>query len=72
MNAVLTNTNVKLLADPAPIALLCRGARVADEVHDERTEFEAIEAIHGRAETMTSLLRDILEFHPSTHWGINE
>jgi len=25
-----------------------------------------------RAETMTSLLKDILDYQPATHWGINE
>jgi len=31
-----------------------------------------IEEIHIRAETVTPLLRDILDFHPAPHWGINE
>jgi hypothetical protein len=35
-------------------------------------ELGEIEEIHARAETMTSLLKGILELHPAPHWGINE
>lgn len=31
-----------------------------------------IEEIHMRAETVTPLLKEILDFHPVPHWGINE
>ena len=31
-----------------------------------------VEEIHIRAETVTPLLREILDFHPVAHWGINE
>jgi hypothetical protein len=31
-----------------------------------------IEEIHLRAETMTPLLKEILDFRPPPHWGINE
>jgi len=35
-------------------------------------ELETIDEIHLRAETMTSLLKGILDYQPATHWGINE
>jgi hypothetical protein len=34
--------------------------------------FYTIEEIHIRAETVTPLLREILDFEPAPHWGINE
>ncbi len=44
------------------------------EHHDESVpvELHEIEEIHARADTMTSILKDILEHHPAAHWGINE
>jgi hypothetical protein len=35
-------------------------------------ELKTIEEIHTRAETMTSLLKNILDYEPVPHWGINE
>lgn len=43
--------------------------------HDEAApgELHEIEEIHVRAETMTFILKDILNHHhPVAHWGINE
>jgi hypothetical protein len=43
--------------------------------HRHETEPEhlyTIEEIHIRAETVTPLLREILDFHPAPHWVINE
>ncbi len=42
--------------------------------HDESVpdELHEIEEIHARADTMTSILKDILDHHPAAHWGINE
>jgi hypothetical protein len=31
-----------------------------------------IEEIHHRAETISPLLQELLEFRPPPHWGINE
>ena len=39
---------------------------------DEPEQLYTIEEIHIRAETVTPLLSEILNFHPSPHWGINE
>ncbi len=70
MNAIFTSMNVKLLADRAPIHSIPRNVPAPGE--NLRNEFNVIEAIHIRAETMTSLLKGILDFHPPTHWGLNE
>jgi hypothetical protein len=43
--------------------------------HNDATvpgELDEIEEIHVRAETMTSVLKDILDHHSAAHWGINE
>jgi hypothetical protein len=31
-----------------------------------------IQEIHSRAETISPLLRELLEFRPPPHWGIND
>ncbi|MGC9941392.1 MAG: hypothetical protein ABSE48_06125 [Verrucomicrobiota bacterium] len=33
---------------------------------------DPIEDIRVRAETVSSLLKDMMDRHPSRHWGINE
>lgn len=35
-------------------------------------ELDEIEEIHVRAETITSVLKGILDHHSAAHWGINE
>ena len=35
-------------------------------------EFCTVESIHVRAETLTPLLKEILEYRPVPRWGINE
>jgi len=36
------------------------------------SNLDPIEDIRIRAETVSSLLKDIMDFRPSRHWGINE
>jgi hypothetical protein len=71
MNATLNTSNPKLLND---VAICSRAANnLLLSRHDpDPTPFYAIEEIHIRAETMTPLLKEILDFRPPPHWGINE
>jgi hypothetical protein len=68
MNATSTiNTGTKLLAD----------VKANNKLPEHNGETAPallynIEAIHMRAETVTPLLKEILDFHPVPHWGINE
>ena len=36
------------------------------------SDTDPIEDIRVRAETMSLLLKDMMERHPTRHWGINE
>lgn len=39
---------------------------------DEQSVLFTVEEIQIRAETVTPLLKEILNFRPPPHWGINE
>jgi hypothetical protein len=72
MNTETYNSGVKLLTEVVPDA---RGVdAVVSLQHAEAMpgELKTIEEIHTRAETMTSLLKNILDYEPAPHWGINE
>jgi hypothetical protein len=70
MNVKRFNPETKLLAAP-------KGGAAGKFLPDRRRDsglavFYTAEEIHIRAETMTPLLRKILDYEPSPHWGINE
>lgn len=71
MNATLIRPEgPKLLAASEDSAV---GNSKSEHRHSSRLEhFYSIEEIHIRAEAVTPLLREILDFHPAPHWGINE
>jgi hypothetical protein len=63
MNAkARTGKQQKLLKDH-PAALLMAGHKDLNS-----TELLFIEEVHRRAETMTPLLKEILDFRPPPHW----
>ena len=65
MNARLQrHKGQRLLADPH--AVLMVGYKGPQNLHEP--EFLSIEEIHRRAETMTPVLKEILDFRPSPHW----
>jgi hypothetical protein len=64
---ILRRTEPKSLADVAANAVLL------EPPHDPKpTRLYTIEEIHLRAITVTPLLKEILNFRPPPHWGINE
>jgi hypothetical protein len=72
MNTETYNSGVKLLTEIVPDT---RGVDAVVSLHHADPmpgELETIEEIHTRAETMTSLLKSILDYEPAPHWGINE
>jgi hypothetical protein len=72
MNTETYNSGLKLLTEVVPDS---RGVEAVALLHHAEAmpgELETIEEIHMRAETMTSLLKSILDHEPAPHWGINE
>jgi len=72
MNMETYNSGVKLLTEAVPDS---RGVEAVALLHHAESmpgELETIDEIHTRAETMTSLLKSILDYEPAAHWGINE
>jgi hypothetical protein len=72
MNAILIHRESKLLADIATYSSTAN--RALHECHDDPAPppVFTIEEICIRAETMTSLLEEILNYRPASHRGINE
>jgi hypothetical protein len=72
MNTQAYNSGVKLLTEVVPHSSAVEAVMLLHHADPMPGELESIEEIHVRAETMTSLLKDILDYQPATHWGINE
>jgi hypothetical protein len=72
MNATPQSTSLKSLIVIVPDSSLV--GDVLLQGHDESVagELHEIEEIHARADTMTSILKGILDHDPAAHWGINE
>ena len=61
-----------LLTDVAPRAVTSRSLPFERLQDSDVKAADSIEAIHLRAEAMTPLLKEILDFHPSPDWGLND
>ena len=72
MNVETDNSNVKLLTGVVPHSRRVEAVVLVHHGEPMPGEVESIEDIHMRAETITSLLKDILDYRPAPHWGINE
>jgi hypothetical protein len=59
----------KLLAGPLPCGLSADGLGPPGEPISVTA---CVEKIHIRAETISPLLRELLEFRPPPRWGLNE
>ena len=74
MNALLmTSANPKLLADGVKLFPFVADNNESLEQHHglEPHQLYTIEEIHVRAETVTPLLKEILDYQPVPHWEIN-
>lgn len=72
MNAETHSNSVKLLAERVPDVRSVAAVVLLHQADDRSEALDTVEEIHLRAETMTSLLKGILDYQPATHWGINE
>ncbi len=72
MNTETYSSSVKLLTERAPDVRSVESVMVLHRADSLPEGLDAIGEIQLRAETMTTLLRDILDSQPATHWGINE
>ena len=72
MNAILNSHVAGLLTEATPDPVIA--STLPYEYHRDSgpDPFDTIEAIHRHAETMTPLLKEILEFRPSPDWGLND
>jgi hypothetical protein len=67
MNAVRVSSEPKLLAAAALLSGAANKTLLEDRRGPEPTPSYTIEEIHIRAETVTPLLKEILDFHPPVH-----
>lgn len=69
MNAAINiSSGPKLLADPTNAVLMT----VTTATPPEHLPHCTVETIRERAETITPLLKEILDHCSTEHWGINE
>jgi hypothetical protein len=61
-----------LIADPAELELRPEAAKAPEAVMAEPTPASILEPIRVRESTLTPVMERILQFRPSSHWGINE
>ncbi len=75
MNALpITSANLESLADSVKLfPVVAENDNPLEDHHGlEPHQFYTIEEIHVRAETVTPLLKEILDHQSVSHWGINE
>jgi hypothetical protein len=75
MNAAINIcSGPKLLANPPnPVLMVVATGNLTGSRHaSEHLPHCTIETIRERAETVTPLLKEILDHWPAEHWGINE
>ena len=61
-----------LIPDPVGLELVPDAAEAADAVSADLNSISILETIRVRELTRTSVLEEILQSRPSSHWGINE
>lgn len=72
MNAETYNSGQKLLTKVVPDSSAVETIVLSHNAEPLPGELDTIEEIHTRAETVTSLLKSILDYQPATHWGVND
>jgi hypothetical protein len=61
-----------LIPEPADLEVVPDAAKTAGALVAKLDSTFTLEAIQVRASTITPFMEDILQFRPSSHWGINE
>jgi hypothetical protein len=61
-----------LIPEPADLELMTDAAKTSGALVAELDSTSTLEAIEVRASTVTPFMKEILQFRPSSHWGINE
>ena len=71
---LITATSPKLLTGGVELFGLAASQEIPPGFHHalKPMEFCTIESIQIRAETMTPLLQEILDYRPAARWGSNE
>jgi hypothetical protein len=72
MSTSLVTSDPKLLNSPVFPVVAVPEHPLAFSSQSEMALSDPIEDIRVRAQTMSSVLREIIEQRPSRHWGINE
>ncbi|HWV98624.1 MAG TPA: hypothetical protein VNZ64_02915 [Candidatus Acidoferrum sp.] len=60
------------ISDPIELELMPEAAQTPEAVEAEQHSAFILAAIEVRASTLTPVMEEILQFRPSSHWGINE
>ena len=61
-----------LIADPAELEFRPEAAKASEAVMPEPNPGSILESIRVRESTPTPAMERILQFQPSSYWGINE
>jgi hypothetical protein len=61
-----------LIPEPADLELMPDAAKTSEALVAKLDSTSTLEAIQVRASTVTPFMEEILQFRPSSHWGINE
>lgn len=61
-----------LIPDPAQLALMPEGVKALEAAGAEPDLTSSLAAMEVRATTLTRVMEEILQFRPSSRWGINE
>ena len=61
-----------LIPDPPELELTPDATEPSQAVSAELNPTSILETIRVREITLTPLMKEILQFRPSSHWGINE
>jgi hypothetical protein len=61
-----------LIHDPAELVFMPDASKASEALVAELDSASIVESVQGRELTLTLVLDRIIEFRPSSHWGINE
>ena len=72
--AINISSGTKLLDNPAnPVVIMIAAGNPPEHcTAPEHLPHCTVETIRERAETVTPLLKEMLDYWPSEHWGLNE
>jgi hypothetical protein len=63
---------LKLLTQGQSLDLTTEGKESCEQISVAAAAATFVDDIQNRAETITPLLKELLDYRPPPHWGINE